>query len=189
MQDYPEDGGKGMSQVFNGTKMLLDLPSPPAVQVNRTVYFTDELLQESSGGYFIPNRFFLAAGDTLADTTESCDKVLYALGRAAQRTEVRSHLCNVCLSSNVCQAGFIVSDEQEIIPTSMFTRSFGDIAATCGELDCGLTGTFGYAFISDYGTKTWCSIFHQVCVTFTQPAARKVERSNGVFRSLNHFYG
>ncbi|KAG1761957.1 hypothetical protein EDD22DRAFT_752234, partial [Suillus occidentalis] len=58
MQDYPEDGGKGMSQVFNGTKMLLDLPSPPAVQVNRTVYFTDELLQESSGGYFIPNRFF-----------------------------------------------------------------------------------------------------------------------------------
>lgn len=189
MQDYPEDGGKGMSQVFNGRKMLLDLPSPPAVQVNRTVYFTDELLQESSGGYFIPNRFFLAAGDTPADTTESCDKVLYALGRAAQRTEVCSHLCNMCLSSNVCQAGFIVSDEEEIIPTSMFTRSFGDIAATCGELDCGLTGTFGYTFISDYGTKTWHSIFHQVCVAFTQSAARKVERSNGVYRSLNHFYG
>ncbi|KAG1887244.1 hypothetical protein F4604DRAFT_1917054 [Suillus subluteus] len=133
MQDYPEDGGKGMSQVFNGRKMLLDLLSPPAVQVNRTMYFTDELLQESSGGYFIPNRFFLAAGDTPADTTESCDKVLYALGRAAQRTE----------------AGFIVSDEEEIIPTSMFTRSFGDIAATCGELDCGLTASsIKYASLS-----------------------------------------
>ncbi|KAG1872268.1 hypothetical protein F4604DRAFT_1881049 [Suillus subluteus] len=136
MQDYPEDGGKGMLQVFNGTKMLLNLPSPPAVQVNRTVYFTDELLQESSGGYFIPNRFFLAAGDTPADTTESCDKV-------------RSHLCNVCLSSNVCQAGFIVSDEEEIIPMSMFTRSFGDIAATCSKLDCGLTASsIKYASLS-----------------------------------------
>ncbi|KAG1905545.1 uncharacterized protein F5891DRAFT_927092, partial [Suillus fuscotomentosus] len=58
MQDYPEDGGKGMSEVFNGKKMLFDLPSPPAVQVDRTVYFTDKLLQESSGGYFIPKRFF-----------------------------------------------------------------------------------------------------------------------------------
>ena len=27
MQDYPEDGGTGMMQVFNGTKMLLDIPS------------------------------------------------------------------------------------------------------------------------------------------------------------------
>ncbi|KAG2352045.1 hypothetical protein BDR07DRAFT_1180577, partial [Suillus spraguei] len=26
MHNYPEDGGEGMSQVFNGQKMLLDLP-------------------------------------------------------------------------------------------------------------------------------------------------------------------
>ncbi|KAG1720088.1 hypothetical protein EDB19DRAFT_1610899, partial [Suillus lakei] len=58
MQDYPEDGGKGLSQVFHGKKMLNDLPSPPAVRVDGTVYFTDELLQELSGGYFIPQRFF-----------------------------------------------------------------------------------------------------------------------------------
>ncbi|KAG1738718.1 hypothetical protein EDB19DRAFT_1829025 [Suillus lakei] len=113
MQDYPEGGGKGLSQVFHGKKMLNDLPSPPAVWVDGTVYFMDELLQESSGGYFIPQRFFLAA----ADTTESC--------RAAERTE----------------AGFIVSDEEEIILTSMFVQSFGDIAATYGELDCGLTSS------------------------------------------------
>lgn len=28
MQDYPEDGGAGMSQVFHGKKILLELPSP-----------------------------------------------------------------------------------------------------------------------------------------------------------------
>ncbi|KAG2147837.1 uncharacterized protein EDB93DRAFT_1240557 [Suillus bovinus] len=97
MQDYPEDGGTGMLQVFNGKKMLFDLPSPPAVQVDRTVYFTDKLLQESSG----------AAADTPINVTKSCeqsDKVLYALGRAIEWTD----------------AGFIMSDDEEIIPTSMF---------------------------------------------------------------------
>ncbi|KAG1894217.1 uncharacterized protein F5891DRAFT_1131025 [Suillus fuscotomentosus] len=136
MQDYQEDGRKGMSEVFNGKKMLFDLLSPPAVQVDRTVYFMDKLLQESSGGYFIPKRFFLAAADAPTDTTEPCEqseKVLYALGRAIEWTE----------------AGFIVSDGEEIIPTSMFLRSFGDIAATCGELDCGLTpSSVKYASLS-----------------------------------------
>ncbi|KAG2147895.1 uncharacterized protein EDB93DRAFT_1059045, partial [Suillus bovinus] len=45
IQDYPKDGGDGMSQVFNGMKMLLDLPSPPAVWVDGTIYFVNELLQ------------------------------------------------------------------------------------------------------------------------------------------------
>lgn len=30
MQDYPEDGGLGMSEVYHDEKMLLELPSPPA---------------------------------------------------------------------------------------------------------------------------------------------------------------
>ncbi|KAG1847460.1 hypothetical protein C8R48DRAFT_615524 [Suillus tomentosus] len=130
MKDYPEDGGEGMSQVFNGKKMLLDLPSPPAVRVDGTIYFTDELLQDNSGDYFIPECFFYASppADSDGDDTELHEhadaKPLYALGRAVERTE----------------AGFIVHDEQEIIPTSAFVRSFEDIAATHGELDCGLTG-------------------------------------------------
>ncbi|KAG1855245.1 hypothetical protein F4604DRAFT_2042442 [Suillus subluteus] len=130
MQDYPEDSGKGMSQVFNGKKMLLDMPSPPAVRVHGAVYFTDELLQDCTGGYFIPQRFFLGAADTSMDDTETCehsDKVLYALGRVVERTD----------------AGFIISEDQEIIPTSMFIRSFADIAANYGELDCGLTVKYG----------------------------------------------
>ncbi|KAG1737140.1 uncharacterized protein EDB91DRAFT_1083172 [Suillus paluster] len=109
MQDYPEDSGEGMSQVFNGKKMLLDLPSPPAVRVDGMIYFTGELLQDDSGGYFIPERFFHAAlpadlSDGDSDPCEQSDeKALYALGRVVERTEAR----------------FIVNEE-------------------C-ELDCGLT--------------------------------------------------
>jgi hypothetical protein len=58
MQDYPEDGGRGMSQVFNGEKMLFKLPSPPAAKVDGEIYFVNELLQDSSGDYFIPEHFF-----------------------------------------------------------------------------------------------------------------------------------
>ncbi|KAG1728357.1 hypothetical protein EDD22DRAFT_742551, partial [Suillus occidentalis] len=129
MRDYPEDGGEGMSQVFNGQKMLFDLPSPPAARVDGTVYFTDELLQDTSGDYFIPERFFYASppvdldDDNGESHENSVTKPLYALGRAVKRTE----------------AGFIVNEEQEIIPASAFMRSFEDIAATRGELDCGLT--------------------------------------------------
>ncbi|KAG2086660.1 uncharacterized protein F5147DRAFT_538623, partial [Suillus discolor] len=35
--------------------------------------------------------------------------------------------------------GFIVSDEQEMIPTSNFRRSFRKISANDDELACGLT--------------------------------------------------
>ncbi|KAI6028148.1 hypothetical protein EDC04DRAFT_2532022, partial [Pisolithus marmoratus] len=58
MQDFPEDGGKGMSQVFHGEKLLYKTPSPPAIQVDGTIYFMDELLQECLGNYFFPECFF-----------------------------------------------------------------------------------------------------------------------------------
>ncbi|KAG2339510.1 hypothetical protein BDR05DRAFT_1003322 [Suillus weaverae] len=82
MLDYPEDGGAGMSQVCNGQKMLLEMPSPPAARVG--------------------------------------EKELYAMGRAVQYTD----------------AGFIASDEQEVVPVSIFRRSFEDIT---DELACGVT--------------------------------------------------
>jgi hypothetical protein len=46
MQDYLEDGGKGMSEVFNGEKMLFELPLPPAAKVDGEIYFVNELLQD-----------------------------------------------------------------------------------------------------------------------------------------------
>lgn len=125
MQDFPEDGGSGMSQVFHGEKILHERPSPPSVCVNGNVYYVDELLQDSSGAYFIPERFFLTSpsvasgsGGRPADTKE-----LFALGHTAEQTEV----------------GFIVGDEREIIPTSAFRRSYEDIAFRHSELTCGLT--------------------------------------------------
>ncbi|KAG1832128.1 hypothetical protein EV424DRAFT_1313330, partial [Suillus variegatus] len=123
MQDYPEDCGKGMLQVFNSTKMLLDLPSPPTARVDGIVYFVNELLQESSGAYFIPEQFFLGSPVVEGGVEGPDNKILYALGRAAQRTD----------------AGFIINDEQEIVPTSTFARSYEDISSM-NEIDCGLTG-------------------------------------------------
>ncbi|KAG1736269.1 hypothetical protein EDD22DRAFT_745936, partial [Suillus occidentalis] len=139
MQDYPEDSGEEMSQVFNGKKMLLDLPSPPAARVDGMIYFTGELLQDDSGGYFIPERFFYASlpADSSDGDSDPCEqpdgRALYALGRAVERTE----------------AGFIVNEHREIIPTSIFMRSFEEITATPGELDCGLTSSSSkYATLS-----------------------------------------
>ncbi|KAG2120872.1 uncharacterized protein F5147DRAFT_647271 [Suillus discolor] len=153
MKDYPEDGGEGMLQVFNGKKMLLDLPSPPAVRVDGTIYFTDELLQDNSGDYFIPEHFFHASppADSDGDDTklhEHADaKPLYALGRAVERTE----------------AGFIVHDEQEIIPTSTFVWSFEDIAATQGVLCAHL-----YQQSRDSHDN---SLVDQICITFAKSNA------------------
>ncbi|KAG2111384.1 hypothetical protein BD769DRAFT_1674377 [Suillus cothurnatus] len=45
-KDYPEDGGKGMSEVFNGEQMLFELPSPLAAKVDGEIYFVNELLQD-----------------------------------------------------------------------------------------------------------------------------------------------
>ncbi|KAF8417184.1 hypothetical protein L210DRAFT_3616068 [Boletus edulis BED1] len=126
MQDFPEDGGDGMSQVFHGEKLLRELPSPPAARVDGTIYFVDELLQDSSGGYFVPERFFLAMSDVaLGGATHGMErrKELYALGRSVERTD----------------AGFVVNDYQEILPTSAFKRLFEDIAFDPNELACGLT--------------------------------------------------
>lgn len=116
MQDYPDDGGPSMSQVFNGTKMMFDGPASPAVRVDGKIYFVDELLQERSGHYFIPKRFFYgsypAASEELEHVASSVDmdvsqsesadhevihpgstylprqKELYALGHEVERTEV-----------------------------------------------------------------------------------------------------
>ncbi|KIN94074.1 hypothetical protein M404DRAFT_169267 [Pisolithus tinctorius Marx 270] len=125
MQDFPEDGGEGMSQVFNGGKLLHELPSPPAIRVDGTVYFVDELLQECSGDYFFPEHFFLAAPEAIAGSATGFlpTKAVYALGWAATRTE----------------AGFIINDEREIIPTASFQRSFEEISRCPSELACGLT--------------------------------------------------
>ncbi|KAG1907705.1 uncharacterized protein F5891DRAFT_1124569 [Suillus fuscotomentosus] len=95
MQDYPEDGGDGMSQ-------------------------------ECSGGFFVPERFFTASYAPVngRDSQDSCqENKTYAMGRAVQYTD----------------AGFIVSDEQEIVPVSNFRHSFEDLV---DKLACGVTSKY-----------------------------------------------
>jgi hypothetical protein len=101
IQNYPEDGGDRMLQVFNGTKMLLDLPSLPAVRIDGTIYFINELLQESSKGYFILECFFLGLcppTDEVKPGAQSNVKIQYALGRAVQWTNV----CYLKLDLQLC---------------------------------------------------------------------------------------
>jgi len=82
MSNYPHDDGARMSQVHNGEKMLLDLPSDVttlAVRVDEKIYFVGELLQCALGSYFIPERFF-TCGEAL--------KELYSLGQEVMCTNV-----------------------------------------------------------------------------------------------------
>ncbi|KIK76023.1 hypothetical protein PAXRUDRAFT_18501 [Paxillus rubicundulus Ve08.2h10] len=83
---FPEDGGNRMSQVFHGEKMLHEQPSPPAVHVDGNIYYVDELLQDSSGGYFIPEHCFLALTRVALGSSEgrADTKELFALGCAAE---------------------------------------------------------------------------------------------------------
>ncbi|EGO30569.1 hypothetical protein SERLADRAFT_432140 [Serpula lacrymans var. lacrymans S7.9] len=69
MQDYPEDPGKGMAEVFHGEKMLLELPSeitPPA--------------------YFIPQHFFTDMPPSGPQSAKS--KSIFSLGNCVERTEI-----------------------------------------------------------------------------------------------------
>jgi hypothetical protein len=87
-----------MSQVFNGEKMLLELPLPPADRVDGEIYFVDELLQDASGDYFVDELLQDASGDYFVSecfflalymlTSDTADKQLYVLGHAVQQTEV-----------------------------------------------------------------------------------------------------
>ena len=102
MNDYPRDGGKKMSEVWNGYKMLLDGPqgiSTPTVKVHNEIFFVNELLQREDRSYFIPERFF-AEATALPDTRTSTalpEKIqLMAIGRNARKLEVSGQLPHLC---------------------------------------------------------------------------------------------
>jgi hypothetical protein len=85
MQEYPEDGQGCMSQVHHGIKMLDDLPdalAPPCIRVDGGIYFVDELLQQSTGQYFIPKKIFQVR------TLESSEPTILALGHKVSKTAV-----------------------------------------------------------------------------------------------------
>ncbi|KAG2063297.1 hypothetical protein BDR04DRAFT_1038375, partial [Suillus decipiens] len=121
MQDYPEDGQGSMSQAHHGEKML-NLPdglAVPSVRVSKKIYFTGELLQQSSQSYFIPKRFFqayLPDGDAAHP-----EPAILAIGNPVALTA----------------AGFIVDPERIIVEVSTFARTFEEIEER--EFECGFT--------------------------------------------------
>ncbi|KIJ11470.1 hypothetical protein PAXINDRAFT_84506, partial [Paxillus involutus ATCC 200175] len=110
MQDYPEDGQGRMSQVHHGNKMLEGLPddlAPPCVHVGGSIFFVNELLQQTTRGYFIPKKFFQAR----LQSSKSADAEVLALGHKVSLTG----------------EGFSVDPEMVITPASTFFHTFKDI--------------------------------------------------------------
>lgn len=78
MEDYPILLGTSMSQVWNGRKMLLDLPPHLATPTARNagkIFWVNELTQLVDHSYFIPSRFFY-----LVNEGDRSKRVLMALG-------------------------------------------------------------------------------------------------------------
>ncbi|KAF8546850.1 hypothetical protein OG21DRAFT_1399235, partial [Imleria badia] len=114
MQEYPEDGQGRMSQVHHGMKMLDDLPdalAPPCARVDCSVYFVNELLQQSTGQFFIPKKFFQAR------MQGSLEPTVLALGHRASETA----------------EGYAVDPEMIIVEVSTFIRTFEDLQHRAGE--------------------------------------------------------
>ncbi|KAG8948539.1 hypothetical protein FRC03_000712 [Tulasnella sp. 419] len=109
MQDYPEYLGGKMSQVFHGSKMLEDLPDhllTPTARANDRIFWVNELLQCTTGHYFIPKRYII-----YSTSAEGEDRELYAIGHDVEKTE----------------SGLSVSDELTFTPVSAFRHTYDEI--------------------------------------------------------------
>ena len=102
MNDYPRDGGKGMTDHFNEDKMLFDVPediASPTIRIDGNIYFMNELLQLTNGKYFILQCFLytkISRDNGNADAAAA--EELHALGYKVERSDVC--LVNLTLYSN-----------------------------------------------------------------------------------------
>ena len=102
MRDYPQDDGARMSQVHNGSKMLLDVPAdvvPTAIRVNGRLFFNGELLQRKSGAYFLPDRFFTRPSPAYHKQPQQPHEELFSLGWDVVRSQV--HVSKLIVSAAV----------------------------------------------------------------------------------------
>ncbi|KAF8444474.1 hypothetical protein L210DRAFT_957941 [Boletus edulis BED1] len=121
MQDYP---------------MLMGLPddlASPSVQVNGKVFFVDELLQQSTKGYFISTKLFQARVGPTLET-----KVL-SLGNRVSQTD----------------KGFAVDLEQVIVPVSTFSRTFEELSSCSDASGVTFTGSSHIYSIYYNGLSGW----------------------------------
>lgn len=143
MQEYPKDGQGHMSQLHHGSKMLDDFPeglAPPCVHVDHAVYFVNELLQQSTGQYFIPKKFFQAR---MLLEGESVEPTILALGHKVSETVICSESCRNPLVVHSClsQEGFAVDLDMTIVPVSTFFNTFEDLQRRAGALGIQFTGS------------------------------------------------
>lgn len=131
MQDYPVDGGLGMSQAHNGSKMLLELPlhtTTPAVRVRGLIFYVGELLQRSDWSFYIPERFFSRQGQ------------LYALGWRVSCSTVGVSIFDFTrVLFFFHEAGFKVDEQRAICQTDDFALSYLELLEE-GHLRCGFSG-------------------------------------------------
>lgn len=62
---YLEDGEGRLGEVWNGEKMLHDIPDAllsPTLRYNKKIYWVDELVRRTGGEYFIPKRWVTRRG-------------------------------------------------------------------------------------------------------------------------------
>ncbi|KAK1221232.1 hypothetical protein PQX77_009237 [Marasmius sp. AFHP31] len=123
MTEYPQDGGKGVSELKNRDKWLLDLPRDLltiTARVDGKIYFAGELLQCRNGGFFIPDRFFtsLKSSDSVTPPID----ILYALGNTAEQTA----------------DGFVVAETKVYMSTDEFKETFEELN-NAGCLACGFS--------------------------------------------------
>ncbi|TFK79574.1 hypothetical protein K466DRAFT_473373, partial [Polyporus arcularius HHB13444] len=130
MMDYPRDDGKRMSQVQNGSKMLLDIPpevGSPAVRVNGDVYFVRELVLRADGSLFIPERFFYSEfGGSESVPASGVEQVFL------------EELCALGHEVTVSEGGLRVADERVIVPISTFMKPYPELVES-GVLEIGFT--------------------------------------------------
>ncbi|KAJ7798132.1 hypothetical protein B0H14DRAFT_3546008 [Mycena olivaceomarginata] len=62
---YPDDAGNKLEEVWNGDKMLRDVPDhllSPTIRHNSVIYYVNELVQCSDGSWFLPKRWLTHDG-------------------------------------------------------------------------------------------------------------------------------
>ena len=62
---YPDDAGNKLEEVWNGDKMLRDVPDhllSPTIRHNSVIYYVNELVQCSDGSWFLPKRWLTRDG-------------------------------------------------------------------------------------------------------------------------------
>lgn len=65
---YPEDGGNKMGQVWNGDKMLRDIPDhllSPTIRHQGVIYYVNELVKRSENRWFLPKRWLTRSGNVM----------------------------------------------------------------------------------------------------------------------------